>query len=797
MRLRRLRLRNIRSYGDGAQPIAFDEGITLFQGDIGSGKSTILLAIEFALFGLGETDSTHLLRHGAEEGEVELEFEAAGRFCKASRTLKRTKTGAKVGRCALTVDGREEQLSPSEMKPRVLELVGFREAPDPKAGSVIFRYGVYTPQEEMRSILAPGKQVRELRKQTLRRAFGIEDYKVARDNLALVEASLRERARGLEERSARLDEVRARLEEARGSAEALRSARGAAEAGLADAQARERGAKEAADAAEALEAECREAKALADARRSELERSKGDVRLASERLAAAQQAAAELGKRRSRIKSMEGELAGLPALEAREREVRRLKDAALRLADAQSKARAALERAEAAAARRVALEGELAALPDTRERTERAEGELKEAERAAGAHGEKVDAATRDLKDIEGLKERASCPCCHQPLTAEHLRRLRADLRGRLRESAAKRTREEERAAALREELRALRARDAERSTLLKSIKHEGADASKVDEARRALEALDPEGVASRLREAEATFDAATLDALRRLERERDGHEQVARSMAAKASEVEALSRERERASSGLAAAEAALAQARDALASLEGRRDPAALARARTGLSEASEARRARESALEVASHQLEEALRRASELEEEARELARARLAGEAHSRALEWLRECLGPALEDIERSVMAALSEDMDRSARTWFDMLVEDPDLELAVDEDFSPTVRQQGWDVDVAALSGGERTSVAFAYRLALNGMVRRMAAPGSANVLILDEPTDGFSREQLARMGTVLERLEADQVIIVSHERELDTISDRVYRIEKVAGASTVRLVG
>ena len=223
MRLRRLRLRNIRSYGDGAQPIAFDEGITLFQGDIGSGKSTILLAIEFALFGLGETDSTHLLRHGAEEGEVELEFEAAGRFCKASRTLKRTKTGAKVGRCALTVDGREEQLSPSEMKPRVLELVGFREAPDPKAGSVIFRYGVYTPQEEMRSILAPGKQVRELRKQTLRRAFGIEDYKVARDNLSLLEAAMRERVRGLEERSARLDQARTELEEARGSAEGLRT----------------------------------------------------------------------------------------------------------------------------------------------------------------------------------------------------------------------------------------------------------------------------------------------------------------------------------------------------------------------------------------------------------------------------------------------------------------------------------------------------------------------------------------------------------------------------------------------
>ncbi len=797
MRLRHLRLRNIRSYGDGAQPIAFDEGITLFQGDIGSGKSTILLAIEFALFGLGDTDSTHLLRHGAEEGEVELEFEASGRFCRSLRTLKRTKTGAKVGKCVLTVDGREEQLSPSEMKPRVLELVGFKELPDPKAGSVIFRYGIYTPQEEMRSILAPGKQVRELRKQTLRRAFGIEDYKVARDNLTLLEGAVRERVRGLEERSARLDEARRQLEEARGSAEALRTAKEAARSGLATAQGREREAKDRADAAEAVEAEFQEARSAVAARQSELERSRGEAKVVAERLAAAQQSAAELGAVRSRLKALEGELGELHALQERERRVRELKDAKLKVQDAQSKASARLERAEAAAARKAALERDLAALPDVAVRLSQAEQELKEAERAAGAHGEKVETATRDLEGLEGLKEQATCPCCHQPLTAEHLKRLRADLRGRLRESAAKRRREEERAGTLREGLKALRAREAERATLARSIRREDEEASKAEEARRALEALDPEGVAASLKEAETGLDGARLEHLKALDKERHGLEQVARSRTSKAAEADALVREMGMASDAHRAAEAALAKAREGLAAVEGRRDAGALARARAEHAQASEARRARESGLEVASRQLEEASRRASELEEEARELARSRLAGETYSRTLAWLRECLGPALEDIERSVMAALSEDMDRSARTWFDMLVEDPDLELAVDEDFSPTMRQQGWDVDVAALSGGERTSVAFAYRLALNGMVRRMAAPGSANVLILDEPTDGFSREQLARMGSVLERLEADQVIIVSHERELDTISDRVYRIEKVAGASTVRLAG
>jgi len=47
-------LRNIRSYT--FQTIDFSDGSTLLIGDIGSGKTTILLAVEFALFGLIKGD---------------------------------------------------------------------------------------------------------------------------------------------------------------------------------------------------------------------------------------------------------------------------------------------------------------------------------------------------------------------------------------------------------------------------------------------------------------------------------------------------------------------------------------------------------------------------------------------------------------------------------------------------------------------------------------------------------------------------------------------------------------------
>ena len=52
-------LDNIRSYEH--EEIEFPRGISLFEGDIGSGKSTVLMAIEFALFGLGSQKPEALL----------------------------------------------------------------------------------------------------------------------------------------------------------------------------------------------------------------------------------------------------------------------------------------------------------------------------------------------------------------------------------------------------------------------------------------------------------------------------------------------------------------------------------------------------------------------------------------------------------------------------------------------------------------------------------------------------------------------------------------------------------------
>ena len=76
MILNSIELENIRSYTK--EKIEFPKGITLFEGDIGSGKSSVLMAIEFALFGLGSQKPEALLSKKATDGSVTLNFEVDG-----------------------------------------------------------------------------------------------------------------------------------------------------------------------------------------------------------------------------------------------------------------------------------------------------------------------------------------------------------------------------------------------------------------------------------------------------------------------------------------------------------------------------------------------------------------------------------------------------------------------------------------------------------------------------------------------------------------------------------------------
>ncbi len=111
--------------------------------------------------------------------------------------------------------------------------------------------------------------------------------------------------------------------------------------------------------------------------------------------------------------------------------------------------------------------------------------------------------------------------------------------------------------------------------------------------------------------------------------------------------------------------------------------------------------------------------------------------------------------------------------------------MEDPTKESRIDEDFTPLIEQDGYEQDYNYMSGGERTSLALAYRLSLNTIVQKVSAGIKSNLLILDEPTDGFSKEQLFKIREILDELKCPQVIARAIMRQI------VHRLRTFGGLS------
>ena len=58
----------------------------------------------------------------------------------------------------------------------------------------------------------------------------------------------------------------------------------------------------------------------------------------------------------------------------------------------------------------------------------------------------------------------------------------------------------------------------------------------------------------------------------------------------------------------------------------------------------------------------------------------------------------------------------------------------------------------------------------------------------------MLDEPTDGFSKEQLAKVSNILSDIENKQVIIVSHNQEFTKL-DQIINVTKENDVSRIQI--
>jgi exonuclease SbcC len=659
----------------------------------------------------------------------------------------------------------------------------------------------------MRTILDTRGKMRDQRKETIRRALRIQEFRVARDNLKLVASEVNSRAREHRKMAEGIDDSEAKLERARGELEDEGKSRDKAVGDLKGAEVEELETRKRRKALEDQQRKITEMARQVEGCRTAVAKASSGLEVAKARLDSVKK---ELERRRTQIKRVE-ELEEVPTLleeiEVAAAKVSELRDTHQSALQKFTGLRAELKRCTDAKESIDGFEEDLQVIVGKAEDRERLETEqstieadMTEFERERTRAQTKLDQLKAELDEVSSLDGEAECPRCRQPLTAEHLegllernRKESRKLTGEVRESASRYNRLGDRRKEVVDGLRDLAEGEKQRAILRERIIQAKEEASREDGIREQIAGLEVERRAQELEDARKELDEGRHKELLEQDAERRGLlKQLDLSVDAE-SKVTAHEDRLHEAGILLEGASEELENAERDLTEARGAHDETALARTREEHDEANRTLGGLRNELRDREERIKMAEARVRERSEELAKLEAQRMDMESHLELHRWLTQSIRPALESIELEVLSMMHDEMDAAAKKWFERLVEDPDLELEVDEEFAPTVTQQGYDISVDALSGGERTALAFAYRLALNGLVQRIAARGQANLLLLDEPTDGFSREQLIRMGGVLRDLEADQIVIVSHDRELRAFSNHVYVVHKVGGASQV----
>jgi exonuclease SbcC len=120
-------------------------------------------------------------------------------------------------------------------------------------------------------------------------------------------------------------------------------------------------------------------------------------------------------------------------------------------------------------------------------------------------------------------------------------------------------------------------------------------------------------------------------------------------------------------------------------------------------------------------------------------------------------------------------------------------------LNVLIDETYTPYIKSES-DVEreVSNLSGGERTLLAFAYRLGLGQLIMQSRTGYGLSLLLLDEPTESLGRDDgsIDRLAEAISRFKAiEQIIAVTHSEAFAEKAEHVIRLEKEAGASKVSI--
>jgi DNA repair protein SbcC/Rad50 len=795
MLLQELTLSNIRSYSE--QKISFPEGTTLLSGDIGSGKSTILLAVEFALFGTSRPDlpAELLLRKGTTSAFVELKFALNKQTICIKRSLKKEKRGITQQPGHIIINDVKKDLMPVELKAEIVNLLGYPEEFITKNKNYIFRYTMYTPQEEMKMIL---QEKAEDRLDVLRKIFNIDKYKVVRENIQIYLKTMRGKIATFKTRLEPFEDERVELQKILAEKEELVKQVNVLKPSVEQMQKQVSVKKQELELTEKQQQQFIEFTHQVEKSRSVL----GEKETQLQSLVAKNE---ELVEKLSGMKIDEiykEELVEKISIEEKaQREFivkktmceQRIKQLQQNISEVQEEMKQMVE-SQVELETKKKLMQELQTKVNEKNRLTERQTQLKDLfEKTTGlvSKNETILGQSKELHAKIGNLE--TCPTCLQDVGMEHKQEIRGQEEHKIThaESLLLESKKKQLEISIeQEEVRKKLEEIRENETLVMktTLKIEQLEKKQGDGERRKeqLKVYVQENNALMLEmEGMKKIDVDVLESLKKqlevyTKREFIAHEQQ---------ELVIQLVERKK---NIMILQETIRELEQKMASR-----PDNSVRIMDLKKEISNIL-IEEKELSVRYAQLNTQLENQTRREEEKEQLI-VKLTS-LHTELItfreryNWLDKHFLKLTYTIEKHVMQNIHLLFNELFKDWFGILIEDENVYARIDDSFTPVIEQNGYEVGFENLSGGEKTSASLAYRLALNRVINDVIHRiNTKDVLILDEPTDGFSTEQLDKVRDVLDKLNLRQTIIVSHETKIESFVENVIRVQKEGHVSSV----
>jgi len=681
MILKKIYIENIRSYKK--QEISFPRGSTLLSGDIGSGKTTILLAIEFALFGLqpGQKASS-LLKNGENNAKIILEFEVDDKSVTIERSLKKNKTISQDS-CSITINNERFEGSVTEIKNRVLQLLNYP-LEFSKKTNLLYKFTVYTPQEEMKQIIL---EPRDIRLNTLRHVFGIDKYKRIEENTAIVTSKLRERIRTNEGSFYDLDNEKNNLQNKIDYLNELKE---------------------------------KQKKSILDYENSLKERELKEKSLneIQEKINEKNSLLNEKEKSKILINEKQQQINSLNNL---------IKTLNLQIEEAEK------------------IKFNKEEFDSLNQRIEFQNSKEEELNKNNIKTISSINSLESKKREAISLKEKISrlekCPTCFQNVPEEYKRNIFENVEKEINEI------------------------DKNLSSLL-------------DEKNLISDSL------NNIKKIKEDFNKrkSEMDLIRiKLENLQEKKQRINESLSQKNS----IEKDLELLNKHINNLDETIKNFEIYNSIFDERKKELELAKSKESKLAIKKAEINKEIQLiEINIKEIDKKIKEKQEIKNKTEKL-----------REIEyWLSQKFLELILFTEKQVLLTLREEFSNLFSKWFSILVSDS-LSARLDDEFTPIIEQEDYELDYSFLSGGERTAIALAYRLALNQVINSVLSKiKTRNLTILDEPTDGFSSQQLDKIRDVFNQLDVEQLILVSHEPKIESFVDNIIRFNKESGNSIVK---